>query len=438
MHLAPDEASRKNAAGLAIPGRWAGLGSILAQDRRAIWGEIQGSGTDPYRCQVDLNGPGYQCSCPSKKHPCKHALGLFLLYASRPEAFAAAQPPEWVEIWLARRQEQARVARVEAPEKELPPDARSRRAADRDGKIRAGLDALEVWLRDLLRQGLAGAQGQPRAFWETAAARLVDAQAPGLARMVRSLADQAVSGEGWQERMIQQMARLYLAMEGYRRIGTLPEDTQADLRSLVGINVKQETLLQEAGVRDTWLVLGRVVEEETNLKVQRVWLWGQSTGRPALVLSFAAAGGTLDASLAPGMALPAELVFYPGAYPLRALVRSREAAQNLTVEMPGCANLAAATAGFAAALARFPWLERFPMALSRVTPLREDGEWVLYDGQNRRAALARHFLHGWTLLALSGGNPLGVFGEWNGERLLPLSAWGEGEFVDFRPSMEQP
>jgi len=36
---------------------------------------------------------------------------------------------------------------------------------------------LELWLRDLVRQGLAAAPGQPYSFWDAVAARLVDAQA---------------------------------------------------------------------------------------------------------------------------------------------------------------------------------------------------------------------------------------------------------------------
>nr|WP_279163542.1 SWIM zinc finger family protein [Rhodococcus erythropolis] len=27
---------------------------------------------------VDLRGPAYKCSCPSRKFPCKHALGLLV------------------------------------------------------------------------------------------------------------------------------------------------------------------------------------------------------------------------------------------------------------------------------------------------------------------------------------------------------------------------
>ena len=36
---------------------------------------------------------------------------------------------------------------------------------------------------------------------------------------------------------------------------------------------------------------------------------------------------------------------------------------------------------------------------------------------------------GWHLLAASGGQPLAVFGEWDGEALWPLSAMAEGRFL---------
>ncbi len=102
----------------------------------------------------------------------------------------------------------------------------------------------------------------------------------------------------------------------------------------------------------------------------------------------------------------------------------------------GSASLVEATGKYAAALAAYPWFERYPLALNGLRPANEQGDWVVYDAQNRRAPLAKNFLHGWTLLSLSGGYPLGLFGEWNGERLRPLSAWPADNFVAFRPRIE--
>lgn len=32
----------------------------------AVWGLCQGSGKDPYQTQIDLIGPAFRCSCPSR------------------------------------------------------------------------------------------------------------------------------------------------------------------------------------------------------------------------------------------------------------------------------------------------------------------------------------------------------------------------------------
>ncbi len=453
LDLAPDETSRKNAGTLALPRRWRRFHQSHTNGQHVIWGECQGSGSDPYRCQVDLNGPAYTCSCPSRKVPCKHSLGLFLLYAGQPSTFETASPPDWVAAWLAKRADlhERRAAKAQAStadgdhkqaqKQQAKAQAQAKRASERDQKIRAGLDDLETWLHDLLRQGLIAAQGQPRAFWESTAARLVDAQAPGLARLVRALPGIAASGEGWQERMIAQVGRLYLALEGYRRIDTLPAPEQADLRTAIGFVLKQEDLMGEPGLSDTWLVLGREVEEDAGLRAQRVWLWGQATNRPALILSFAQGSGStstgkLDASLSPGMALSAELVFYPSAYPARAVVRTRGPAEALPADMPGCDGLLEATAGYAAALARSPWIERYPVAVRGVCPVNTGGGWAVIDREGRRVPLAPRFTEGWAMLAISGGRPIDLFGEWNGETLLPLSVWNDDGFYAFRPRIE--
>jgi Mg-chelatase subunit ChlD len=78
LSLAPDASSQRAAAGLANPSRWSGSGA--AGD--LVWGLCAGSGKRPYQTVVDLTGPAYKCSCPSRKFPCKHALALLLNWAN--------------------------------------------------------------------------------------------------------------------------------------------------------------------------------------------------------------------------------------------------------------------------------------------------------------------------------------------------------------------
>lgn len=452
LRFAPDDISRSNTNGLANPRKWQRLFKDDLNTPAVLWGECRGSSSDPYRSQVDLSGPGFNCTCPSRKRPCKHALGLLLLFASQPGSFEFSVPPDWVTVWLAKRsaQSERKASRQAGGAPEPDEGARARRASARDQKIRAGLDDLETWLCDLLLQGLASAQNQPRVFWERTAARLVDAQAPGLARLVRDMANIAVSGEGWQERVLHQIARLVLAIDGYRSVDILPEETQASLRSVIGFIIRKEELLKNPGVQDTWLVMGREEEEETGLKVQRTWLFGQQTARPALLLSFTplvnngfslAAENGPDKDPLPGSRVSGELVFYRGAYSLRAVPRALRTAGSLTLSqlggLPVCSSFMEATAGYAAALAANPWLERYPLLAGGLVPYQSDGRWLLCDAQGRWISLARTFSAGWTLLAVSGGRPVSVFGEWDGASLRPLSAWNAENLVFFAPSSEE-
>jgi hypothetical protein len=339
--------------------------------------------------------------------------------------------------WLAARarREQARPIRSELPvasparTRATPaPEGQARRAAEREAKIAAGLHELCVWLADLVRQGLAGAQAQPPRFWDAMAARLVDAQAPGLARLVRELGSLAASGPGWPERLTERLGQLHLLLEGQRRLDQLPPETRADLRALVGYTVNQEALLAAPGQRDDWAVLGRRVEDEDRLRVQRTWLWGCATGRAALVLSFAAPGQSLDTSLVPGTQVEAEVVYFPSAYPLRALVKLARSARPLK-SLAGYNRLAEAAAAYGRALAQQPWLARFAAPLAGLTPLRLDGAWWVRDAAGQGWPLAPDFEAAWQLLALSGGAPLPLFGEWDGDHYWPLSGWVGGRLV---------
>lgn len=429
LTLAPDAAAAKAAQSLASARLWTGLG----QSPDALWGLCQGSGKDPYQTQVALAGPAFRCTCPSRKQPCKHGLGLLLLFATQPTAFPESSLPAWVSDWLAdRAKRQARATSEVAPKAPSPSDdaAVARRLAQREGRIQRGIQDLDQWLRDTARRGLADLPERSLVSSEEMAARLVDAQAPGLARLVRQLAALPSSGSGWQERVAEQLGRLYLLLEGYRRQADLPPEWRAHVRSLVGWAQPQDELLAAPGVQDRWVVQGRAVELEDRLRVTRTWLWGETSQRAALVLDFTAPGQPIEIDLVPGTIVPATLVFYPGPVPLRALVKSHDAAEPLT-GWTGQATLAAAQVAYGAALAQDPWLERWPVALESVWPhITEDQQWI-QDSAGSIWPLAPAFAAPWELLALSGGRPIGVFGEWNGRALLPLAAWVDGALAIF-------
>lgn len=432
--LAPDAASAKAGRSLATPSKWQNVG----QNERALWGECQGSGAKPYQTVIDLNEPAFKCSCPSRKFPCKHSLGLFLLVANQPSIGSnTTTAPDWAAEWLAKRDEQTQRRSEAAKKADEPPDEatlarrasqKAKRSLDREAKVVAGLKELDLWLRDLLRHGLAAAQTRSLDYWEQMAARMIDAQAPGVARRVRELSWLPQSGEGWTEHLLSQVSSLFLLLKAYERIEKLPAPTQADVRTAIGWTYKEDELPQDNLVGDEWLVLGQRITGDEALRVRRTWLWGERVAKGALILDFAAAGQNLAMDLLPGTRTEAELIFYPSNYPQRAALKQRANTTRSLTELPGYSSSDQLLTTYAEVLALNPWLEAIPAPLHTAVPVRRSERWFARDLNGRLLSLRTE--SGWKLAALSGGHPITIFGEWNGKSLLPISAWAEGRYVE--------
>lgn len=127
--------------------------------------------------------------------------------------------------------------------------------------------------------------------------------------------------------------------------------------------------------------------------------------------------------------IEAELVFLPGAWPLRALVKQRQRTTAATgADLPH-QMISAAVALAADAFTANPWVERVPFALAAVTPIRRAHGWILRDGEASCLPLKIADANAWRLVALAGGRPVAVAGEWDGEQFRPLSIWAEGRFL---------
>jgi hypothetical protein len=432
LALAPDAAAAKSGQGLAADRHWQNCARSAPSDHPVIWGECQGSGSKPYRTQIDLAEPTFRCSCPSRKFPCKHGLGLFLLLAQSPNSFAAAAAPDWVTAWLDSRQQRQAQKQEKAAAPIANPEAQAHRYAQRAQKVDAGVGELRQWLEDLVRRGLATAPDMAYGQWDQVAARMVDAQATGLARRVQLMAGTAHSGTGWPERLLGQLGELNLLLESYQRIDALPPNLQADVRSQIGWTMSQEEVLAnpEQVVSDRWTVLGQRDEQEDRLRMRRIWLRGETSQRVALILLFAHGQQPFEITLLPGMVLPAELAFFPSAYPQRAIVKSRSAETTPTTAPPDSfPTIAQVFSAYSQALSQSPWIERLVVSLAAITVMKSHEQWYLRDRQNQGLPIAANYAAMFELVALAGGLPIGITGEWDGHAFYPLSAWINQQFV---------
>lgn len=398
LAVAPDASSQKAAQGVAAPGKWAVRGVV----DEVLFGECAGSGATPYRACVDLAEPAYRCSCPSRKFPCKHALGLLLLWSAG-GVEETSGVPGWAGEWMAQRANRA--AKSTAKRETASPQTPVRHA-----RVAAGLSELERWLGDQVRQGLSAAD---RRDWDDLAKRLVDAQAPGVAGLVGRLG--RIRGEAdWPGRLLEEYALLNLLAVAYRRRDSLPEDLAQTVLTRVGFPTAREDVLAGPAVRDRWHVLGRRDRVEDNLTSRRVWLRGRDTGRAALILSFAPTGQPLDASLVTGTTVDADLAFYPGAAPLRALLTTRH--QTLPGSVPPGVSVEGALDEVARVLAADPWVASWPLVLTGVVPEATTlGGLPLHPGAHDP----------WRLIAVAGGRPVTVAAEWTPRGLAPLTTWDD-------------
>jgi len=425
LALAPDTSSAQAGKKLAAGKHWKNLGRAAT----ALWGECQGSAL--YQVRVDLIGMAVKCSCPSRKLPCKHGLGLILLSISDSGALPEAEPPEWVASWLVKRsapKEAAPKASAISPEKAAANAAKT--AAKREKGVSDGLDTLDLWLTDLVRNGIGALEGQPTSVWEAQAARMTDAKAPGVAGRLRRIAGIPGASDDWPAKLLGELGRLSLLIQAYRRLDTLDERLREDVRQLVGWTVTQDELAARGEhVSDRWTVLGQWVDSQERGLEQRTWLQGTHSGRLALVLQFSFANQPFPESFIPGSSFDAELHFYPGAYPVRARVAERAGEPVATHErLPGCESVEAFLSARAEAVSRQPWLDRLACILRDVTPVCATVDsWWARDASG--AGLPLDGSDHWRLLALSGGQPVDLIGEWDGEALLPLGMIAEGIFT---------
>ncbi len=426
LALAPDDASARAASGLLADSQWLSLGA----DEEAAWGECKGSGAKPYQTQVELAALVSRCSCPSRKFPCKHGLALLLLHAQGNPRFGVSSRPDWLNEWVSARKEKTVKKEQAAAEKPaVDPTASAAAAAKREAarwqRIEAGAQDLQRWIADQFRRGLGKAIGDLDKEGRALAARMVDAQAPGLSLQLLT-AIESINGErGNHEELIERLGLLQVLATGVRQRHTLSAARMADMRTAIGWpHDRDEVLASGAAVDDVWQVIGQcIATDDERLSERRVWLMGLTSSRQALLLDFAFKGKGWDSVWMTGETYRASLAFYPGSVPLRAIATGQVPASQAAVGPKARPQISSQSAvdGASHRFAQNPWLPRVPVQLDPATPRRVAERWLLHN-EAGNWPLSVSNASAWSLLAHSGGHPLRVMGEWDGRMLRPLSA----------------
>lgn len=442
MGLSPDNYAIKIGRNLALAEKWL-LTQCNAQGHR-IWAEYRNTGAKIVQTAIAPQPLHFTCSCGSRKLPCNHVLALLLLWTEQPETFEQAQPPAWVQSWL-EQQPSPRVS--SAQNLAASPSERADYDERRLQNTRAGLKELQLWLQDMVRGGFATLENRPKNYWDAMANRLVDAQAGALGRELKAIGafvTLAAAGKtpkqlghangaltDWPQKLLSKLGRIHLLIQGFERFDTLSPQTQSDLREAVGwLGRPNPAAAHSEIVADHWLVMGKVVTDEGRHKMQRTWLWGQRTNRPAQIIHLLYKPQSIDVSLIVGSTVEAELVFAANSTPLRAELYKRGQTEPAAQFVCGSDSIATAVAAYGTAVAANPWLAHFPLALSAVTICRQHQSWFVQDVAGDLLPLPPGFEHGWHLSALGHSAPFALFGEWDGESFTPLTVWHDQRLIE--------
>ncbi len=442
---------------------------------------------------VDHVGVVSRCTCPSRRHPCKHVLALLLLWSAGDVPESAT--PAGVVAWLASRQVSdtrrgfdttSDSSRAETsptsetgtsdevptradtpssgvqsevgvdhggPERGVVSDTpggvsdtsrdragemgehvgempdRDRARDERVERMYAGLTELDRWLDDRMRTGLADPALAKYATWDDLAARLVDAQAGSLANRIRRLAGLVGASPDWHSDVLAELGLLHLLAQAGRRLGSLPGPLADAVATTVGWQVRQAEVLAGVPDTDTWTVAARSDTREDRIEVRRHWLRGATSGRWALLLSFAAYRQSLDTSLTVGTAITADLHCYPGPA-LRALIGTRYG-ERTEPARPTAVDIASACDEIGMLLAAEPWLDRVPFTATAAIAV-DGSRFALTDagGTLPLIAAGRSLA---TLLAVAGGEPVDVTCEWTPHGVVPLTVHLDDRSIDIGP-----
>jgi hypothetical protein len=430
LSFAPDNTTARRGEDLATTRKWRNLEG----DTQYLWGECKGSGADYYKTQLSLKGPAFKCNCPSRKFPCKHSIALLLIYAEQSEAFRVTEDyPEWVREWMISRGVRVETNEsADAAQQAQAQQKETQKLKNKDARIAlmaSGVEDLEQWLQDLLRQGLAATEGQNYNYWQSIASRMVDAKLGGVARRIRQFPLIHNASTDWPERMLMELSQLYLIVKGFENLDDLPTPLQRELLTVAGLNIKSADVLTQKGLTDDWLVMGLMEGVEENLNFRHTWLYGAHTEEIALLLEYSFGDQGYPHTWRAGQAFNGEIVFYPSAFPLRAIVKQQKGTVAMFEEPRGYHTLERFFEHYTKALAQNPWVFYFPCYLESVIPTMEDGRLYIIDEEKKYIEALPKDQMAWKLIALSGGGPISIFGEWTGEFFLPLSVMEAGNII---------
>jgi hypothetical protein len=373
---------------------------------------------------------------------------LLWIFVDDEAAFQTVERADWVSDWVARRRKNASPAATISesnksldaalpPQSENDPEVAARkraaskkRAEETRRSVTAATEDLDMWIADQLRTGLAGFLGALNERCRRIAARLVDAKAGALAGRLDEMPSRllALPGEERIDAAIIELGKLVLLTRAWRSAPEAP-----DLRrEVVGAETRDDVLADPKALRvsSLWEVAGQQIQTRRDgLISQATWLLNLREGPrrfAALLDFFPASAGRRNAAFEPGERFAAEIAYYPGDAPLRAVIAARD--PSVEIGEPWPEPPAEPFSDYAESLLASPWRIEAPVLLPEGRVCRDDSGRAWW--RSKEGPWTAPLREPPPLLAL-GAVLENIIGLWDGMRLAPLAAqtnWGRLDF----------
>lgn len=429
LQLAPDDASKKAGLQLANSAKWL----IKNCHEKALWGDCQGSGSKPYKTIIDLQNLAFKCSCPSRKFPCKHGLGLFLLYASQQNIFTKVNElDEAIADWINKRE--AKAEAKEKPKEDKPVDekAQQKRIEAREKKIDAGIEELNIWLKDTVRNGIMNVPQSPYQFNQNISTRMIDAQATGLANQLRKINSISFYEEGWQFKLSKQLSLIHFICDAYKNKLSFDDIWQKELNTQIGWTITKDEVLNQLSYIDNWVILSKTEEDDGNLTLEKIYLFGKQNKQFALLLNFYAGNQLPENIYSVGSSIHAEICYYPGANSIRAIIKNQTQISNEFNEIIGILSVDNLLEQISNQIAANPFSKVIPFVLSNFKIVTDEKNWYLKDADQFIYPLKNTADECWNILSISQANSFSCFVIYEEYTIMVHSLWLNDKFYSIK------
>ena len=409
----------------------------LSTNYQVIWGTCTVFEQQHYKVRVHLISGHYQCNCLSKKL-CKHIIAIVLLHLKSSALFKHQILPDSLHKWKLTPdntyKNNNRAALNQINNHNKIQQNKLKRWQKRLDLMASGIDTLDIWLSDIVRQGLANVPLEQTSFWDFIASKMMDAKLPAISTYLKETAVLIQHQNDWTELVIKRIGKLYAWISSFNNREKLSVDVQENLYRSLGKIIQKKVVIEQNFVQnDHWLVVGIHQGETIDKQLfRRTWLFGMKSLKMALIEDYSYYKSPFEFQYSLGSVISSNVYYYDKLPQQRALVEHpKQINASALINWKGYANFDQALEAFHHHIIKNPWVNIFPMILDNIAPfLNNQHEIQGKDSENHLIQL--HNLSEdskWQLLAISGGGPICLMGEWDGYKFQPLAILQASNFI---------